>query len=65
MLSVKIDETLTLSKNDDGHWLNFIASDGKKASLNLESAIPQNEKSIVRTAILQWANDMLERCTHD
>ena len=46
---------LVLRRGDDGHWLEFVASTGRRAAINLESHFLEDR--IVHRAIREWAQE--------
>lgn len=50
---------LELQKGDDGYWLNFESSDGKKASINIKNKFPH--EGTIDSCVRQWAIDQFKR----
>lgn len=60
MVKKQICKGLSLTKNQDGIWMNF-ESNGLHASINILHVI--NVPKITKAAILSWANEQLNNET--
>lgn len=56
MIPLNDECNLEIKVGRDGVWLNFIASNGRQASLNV-NAISETKGGIIGSALYQWAVD--------
>ena len=52
-------KNLELRRGDDGHWLTFKTLAGNSGVLNVENCFPEDNNSIVSSAVRQWAKEQL------
>ncbi len=57
-MKIQLSEGLSIKKGNDGYWMNFESSDGKRAVMNLNSMV--EGKRIIQGAVLGWADDIFK-----
>ena len=55
----KIVNLRLTQSEEDGHWLHFEDSKGKKAGINIENTFPDSD--IIGSCIRQWTIDQFEK----